>query len=132
MGTFLTLIVIFLILWIFWRTIGRRLMMRYMQHKVEDITRSAFGMPPRPGSRKEKKQKKSGNENRKGNSYRGYGFRRAATQPIIPREYAEDVEFVEIKEYSQTNIAMDADGDVKVEQYNESQITDVEWEEIKK
>ena len=94
-------------------------------------------MPPRPGSRQAKKDARKQNASRQhgessASSSRSYGRRRGTRHdgPIIPKEYAEDVEFVETIDYSETVIAAsDRKGNTTV--YHESQVTDVEWEEIK-
>lgn len=105
----------------------RPLLMRYMARKAEDYMRRAAGMPPRgkkrcgdPGRRQEAYSR--GGDTR--GSRRYYGRRQG---PIIPPEYAEDVEFVEIKEYSRS----ESRDDGKVTWREESQVSDAEWEEIK-
>lgn len=105
----------------------RPLLMRYMARKAEDYMRRAAGMPPRgkkrrgdPGRRQEAYSR--GGDTR--GSRRSYGRRQG---PIIPPEYAEDVEFVEIKEYSRSETRDDG----KVTWREESQVSDAEWEEIK-
>lgn len=107
-----------------------------MANKAEDFLRNATGMPPRPGSRKAKKQAASDNKNagyNNGGSY--YRTRRnhrqpAPSGPIIPKEYAEDVEFVETKEFSSSTIDSSSKGYSRTD-YHESQVSDAEWVEIK-
>lgn len=57
--------------------------------------------------------------------------RQPASGPVIPKEYAQDVEFSESRIYaSDQSLKEESDADglhVKVE----SQVSDVEWEEIK-
>jgi len=112
-----------------------------MERRAEDLLRRATGMPPRPGSKEAKRQARqqsgraSGSESGRG----GYSRRRARGRdrgaygegPIIPKEYAEDVEFVETKDYSSDTIETVADNGQRRERYRESQVSDVEWEEIK-
>lgn len=112
-----------------------RLARRYMANKAEDFLRNATGMPPRPGSQRAKREaaqdRSSDDSRRRGYSYR-YGRDRRATRhtgPIIPKEYAEDVEFVETKSFPQTTI--DETSDSGTRQWNESQVSDAEWVEIK-
>lgn len=57
---------------------------------------------------------------------RRYGSRRGHSS-VIPQEYAQDVEFTEIREYTHIE---DTDAGSNPE-YAESQVSDVEWEEIK-
>lgn len=50
---------------------------------------------------------------------------------IIPPEYGEDVEFTEYHSYTQkTVVSTDGEGNTRVR--TETQITDAEWEEIKR
>lgn len=103
---------------------------RYAQEKAEDFIRQQMGVPPvskeeRKARRKAEKQRRSGTDSA------AYGFNPEGEEPIIPKEYAEDVEFVEIKEFTQENIASDRDGGVRREVYHEKQVTDAEWEDVK-
>jgi len=60
------------------------------------------------------------------------GPRARQNVPIIPKEYAEDVEFVETIDYSETEIRTDGKpGRASSSSYQESQVSDAEWEEIK-
>lgn len=111
---------------------------RFMANRAEDYLRKATGMPPRPGSREAKRQEKAraadsgeprrrsqrDSRNRRGQYYR------TDSGPIIPKEYAEDVEFTETIDYSETTIAGE-DTRRSATSYHESQVSDVEWEEVK-
>lgn len=135
------ILIIFLLVLLFWPTI-MRWVGRFMARRTEDYIRRATGMPPRPGSREAKKQARQNARAESGrrhyNPFNGGSSRRgsrsdydfAPDEPIIPREYAEDVEFVETKEFSETTIASD-DGSGNRVRYSESQVSDAEWEEIK-
>lgn len=96
---------------------------------MEDYLRRSAGMPPRPGSREARREERQSRKNqytrRQGSDRQNKG-----RNPIIPKEYAEDVEFVEIKSFSQTTIgsAQTKDGHTV---YHESQVSDVEWVEIR-
>lgn len=114
---------------------------QFLARRTEDYLRKATGMPPRPGSREEKKQRKAArqaNSEERDESEAFYGRRRRSqrrsrrnpNEPIIPPEYAEDVEFVETIDYSDTKIGENVDTNPK--EYHESQVTDVEWVEVKK
>ena len=118
--------------WIVWPVISRWLKKKAME-RAEDYVRSSMGMPPR-----DKKK-------RKGNNSQGYEREREyynrerrnpfgqdsyGKEPIIPKDYAEDVEFVETKDYSETETRVYNDS--KGESYHESQISDAEYTEIKK
>lgn len=136
MAVFLTII---LILILCWPTI-RKWSARFVANRTEDYIRRATGMPPRPGSREERRQAKqnaqSGSASRQSSRRSNSSTRRTNTtstpsnEPLIPKEYAEDVEFVETINYSETVIgATSSDGRNTV--YHESQVSDVEWEEIR-
>ena len=130
------LILIVLFFWVCWPAISKWLKRKAME-RMENYMRQAMGMPPRP---KKKKNSRSSSHpetefNESGAAHNDsfyYRSRRNSSQShprsqsIIPKEYAEDVEFVEIKEFSSHSHSK-ATG----ETYNESQISDAEWTEIK-
>lgn len=128
-------LIIFLLILLFWPVI-MKWVGRFMARRAEDYLRKATGMPPRPGSRKARKEEReSRRDNAAGRS--AAGRRRGADRrydpagPIIPREYAEDVEFVETKDFSETVIGAPDNERGSNVRYTESQVSDVEWEEIK-
>lgn len=126
MGTFLVILIVIFALWPIILRWLRPLIMRYMQRKAEDYIRKAAGFPPREEQRKRRaSSKSSGNAHRTQSGYQ----RQTDDGPVIPREYAEDVEFVEYKQYS-SDTTIKSDGH-RVEIKEESQVSDVEWEEIK-
>lgn len=128
--TFLIVILIILaVLWLARPWLQRKLQEMAMR-RMENMMRNAMGMPPR-----DKQQKRTG---RKSSADSGEAFYRrnnrrqapADNDPIIPKEYAEDVEFTEYRSYSSdTVIAEDAADDSRIK--IEEQVSDVEWEEIK-
>ena len=133
----LTLIIILipLALWLL-RPLIRKWIYRTLERKAEDMLRRAAGMPPRG-----KKQRSNNAAEEDDGSYRagsssssyhtgyGYGYERH-DGPIIPREYAEDVEFTEYRDYSSdTKIRTSDTGEQSI--VIEKQVTDVQWEEIK-
>ncbi len=142
--TAVIVLVIFAIVWLLFGQQIRNWFAGFMARRTEDYIRKATGMPPRPGSREAKRQQR---EEQKAQSQRssqrasGYydgrsSRRRRSTgsynsnEPLIPKEYAEDVEFTETISYSETTIGVaSSDGNTTV--YHESQVSDVEWEEIK-
>lgn len=108
-----------------------RYLQRFMAHRAEDMVRRMAGMP----SRKEEKRRRK--EEQKRNASTGGGSARARTSADeaegvrAMREYAEDVTFTEIKEYSsETIIGEDASGKTR-RIYREEQVSDVEYVEIK-
>lgn len=131
MTAFIIIISIILLFWM-WPYI-MRLLAPYFQNwivgKMEDRMRRMMGMPTRKEERKaaRKKEKEEKKERGKGKSQPSGQSRRGK---IIPPEYAEDVEFVEYKNVSETEIIKESP-EGKTEYYYESQIEDVEFIEIK-
>ena len=128
------LILIVVFFWLIWPAISRWLKRKAMQ-RAEDYMRAQMGMPPR--DKKAGRSKTGSNDN-----YRGYGDDayqrqhrnpfgpdRYTKEPIIPKEYAEDVEFTETKDYSERVTTTTSETS---QSYHESQISDAEWTEIKK
>ena len=127
------IILIVLFFWLVWPALSRWLKRKALE-RAEDYMRASMGMPPR-----DKKKKKYGASDRESgdtfyqrNRRNPFGPDRYTNtnEPIIPKEYAEDVEFTETKDYSATESRV-RNGD-KVENYHESQISDAEWTEVKK
>lgn len=111
-----------------WRLL-RPYFFRWMQRRTENYFRSAMGMPPRDRSRTSSRQSSSYGRSQ----YRGDSSRRSRRQssgPVIPKEYAEDVEFTEIRSYSEESVIAGDGG--KVRYSSESQVSDAEILEIKK
>ena len=95
--------------------------------KAEDYFRASMGMPPRD---KKKNSRENTTQNNYSRSRQESGYHgRDPEEPLIPKEYAEDVEFVETKDYSETRSSSQTEG--KEVNYHESQVSDVEWTEIK-
>lgn len=102
-----------------------RWLQRFMQRRAEDILRRAVGMPPRDKNRRNSRSKSTYSRKRQSHS--------SSDEPIIPREYAEDVEFTETKDFSSGAKLHDGTDIRKETEVNqEKQISDVEWEEIRK
>lgn len=130
LGILILIVVFFVVIWPY----IARWMKRKAMERAEDYMRAQMGMPPR-----DKKSRKTGRGSREYSSreyYSGntrsnpYGRQRNGHEPIIPKEYAEDVEFTETKDYSYTETHIDPTK--KAETYHESQISDAEWTEVKK
>lgn len=134
MGIFLIILIIVILCW----PLITKWLRQFLAHRTEDYLRKATGMPPRPGSREEKRQQRASRQTASEDTAETYysrqrsqrKSRRNPNEPIIPREYAEDVEFVETIDYSDTKIGEEPDRNTR--QYHESQVTDVEWVDIKK
>lgn len=126
------LILAVLFIWLVWPYIARWLK-RKATERAEDYLRASMGLPPRD----KKKRRTSAQENtdfrqysqrqrRNPFSHEGYG-----SDHIIPPEYAEDVEFTETIDYSSTRTET-SQTHTSSSTYHESQISDVEFTEIKK
>jgi hypothetical protein len=85
--------------------------------------RKAAGFPP-----EDKTSRRSSYSNRNSEN-RGYSGRKGAVKSSI-NEYAEDVEFVEIKDEIKVEDTYVA-SDESLESYDDGQVSDAEWEEIK-
>ncbi len=132
----LTLIIILipLLLWLLRPLIGRWIR-RTIERKAEDMLRRAAGMPPRDKKQRSNNTSAEDDSSYDSGGYRsssrhaGYGYKKYDS-PKIPREYAEDVEFTEYRDYSSdTKIRTSDNGEQSI--VIEKQVTDVQWEEIK-
>ena len=126
------LILIVVFFWLIWPLISRWLKRKAME-RAEDYMRKSMGMPPRD---KKKRNQSDNNSQSQGGYYyqrqrrNPFGQDRYENEPLIPKEYAEDVEFTETKDFSSTESINKGKG--KVETYHESQVSDAEWTEVKK
>ncbi|MDE5875929.1 MAG: hypothetical protein K2H47_00255 [Muribaculaceae bacterium] len=145
MHTILLIILILVALWllrpIIWRLV-QPMVQRYVARKTEDFIRRAAGMPPRP--KQERRQKKEASDSTaETHDTRGEWFydtgerrrrqqqrRRSGREPLIPKEYAVDVEFVEIRDYSSATV-IGEDNSGRQQIYHESQVSDAEYVMIK-
>lgn len=117
MGLILILLIILTVL--LWPYITRWLQ-RFMLRRVESYFRKAAGMPPPPRQGRHTRSRRTADA----------GTRRlSASGSIIPKEYAEDVDYVEVKVFQETKIRVEEKPGHT--EYHESQVTDVEWEEVK-
>ncbi|MDE6785591.1 MAG: hypothetical protein K2J46_00940 [Muribaculaceae bacterium] len=132
MSGLLILILIFIGIPLLWRWV-KPYFYRWMQRRTEDYVRSAMGMPPRDKSR----SKSSGQQSYSSSGKYGYGSQRSRSRygsyssgPLIPKEYAVDVEYTEIHSFSsEETIASDGK---RVSYKMESQVSDAEIIEIRK
>ena len=111
----IAILLLFVIFFCFcWPYISRWLKRKALQ-KAEDYLRSRLGVPP--------------NASRSHNPKNPFGTQTSKQhEPLIPKEYAEDVEFVETKEFSRHE---ETGHKRATEKYNETQVSDAEWTEIK-
>lgn len=146
---FIIFLIILFLVWLIFGNQIRQWFARFLANRTEDYIRKATGMPPRPGSRQARRQQQTTNRargQRTQNNTSGYYDSRSSSgrntsrgrrnyysrndEPLIPKEYAEDVEFVETINYSQTTIGVSETLGRKTV-YHESQVSDVEWEDIR-
>lgn len=118
MKGFAIIILIVIFFWLIWPLLSRWLKRKAMQ-KMENYIRASMGMPPNYNSRRK-------NKNKSEKSRQPHPSR---PEPLIPKEYAEDVEYVETIDYSNEKTVRETANNI--ETYHESQISDVEWTEIK-
>ena len=132
------MILIFIGVPLLWRWL-KPYFFRWAQHRTEDYIRSQMGMPPRDKNKSRFQQGRqrnssSGEYSSGGYSSDPYGYRRRgqgySSGPLIPKEYAVDVEFTEIRSYSSEE-AIGADGKTVLYAV-ESQVSDAEIIEIRK
>lgn len=106
------------------------LIRRWLMRRAENYLRAQMGMPPRNSQGRKRQQsgprgtrfRESHHSPRRGPSYPG---------PVIPHEYAEDVEYTEIRTFSQTDIAgSESKAGSPFAGFHEEQVEDVEFEEI--
>lgn len=123
------LILVVIFFWLVWPAVSRWLK-RKAAERAEDYLRASMGMPPRDRKNRNSKRDSEGYGNSSYQRARRNPFESSSRskEPLIPKEYAEDVEFVETKDYSATETHKDS---TKTQTYHESQISDAEWTEIK-
>lgn len=117
-----------IILFLCWPLITRWLR-GFMARRMEDTIRKMAGMPPRKEEEKSRRRRERERTGRKGKGSGGSGGK-SGGGPIIPREYAVDVEFTETIDYSE-EIVIGEEGHHRRVEYHESQVSDVQFVEIK-
>lgn len=126
MSGLLIIILIFIGIPILWRRL-KPYFFRWMQRRTEDYVRNAMGMPPRDKSKTRSNGRRSYSSSGNGQHTQSHGY---SSGPLIPKEYAVDVEYTEIRSYSsEENIAADGNS---VRYKVESQVSDAEIIEIRK
>lgn len=121
MTALIVIILIFVVAPYIWRWL-QPYFYRWAQRRAENYMRQAMGMPPRDrkGSSRSKSRQTPPPPPR--------GRRGSSTDGIIPKEYAEDVEYTEFHSYSEETVIADERG--KTSYRSESQVTDAEIIEI--
>ena len=133
MSGLLILILIFIGVPILWRWV-KPYFFRWAQHRTEDYVRRQMGMPPRDKNNRQYYDGRGKSYSASGSYNSGSGYRRRggyySSGPLIPKEYAVDVEYTEIRSYSsEDTIASDGRS---VRYTVESQVSDAEIIEIRK
>ncbi len=133
MSGLLILILIFIGIPLLWKWL-KPYFFRWMQRRTEDYVRNAMGMPPRDKKKKSRSNARSQAYSSSGAYNSGSGYSRRSryysSGPLIPKEYAVDVEYTEIRSYS-SDETIASDG--KTVRYAvESQVSDAEIIEIRK
>lgn len=101
-----------------------RIIQQWLARKFQERMRQAMGFPPGDKTRRDRRSGRQQAERR-----RQAAPEAQSHEPLIPKEYAVDVEYTEIHEYSErTEIRPEADG---VHIKTESQVTDAEYLVIK-
>lgn len=101
-----------------------------MSRRAEDMIRRMAGMP----SRKEEQRRAKASQNdrrRRQQEHRSYQEHKAEREAALKsmRESAVDVEYTEIREYSEETV-IEGNGPRREKRvYRESQVTDAEWTE---
>lgn len=121
MTALIIILVLFLAAPYIWRWL-QPYIIRWGQRRAEDYMRQAMGMPPRD------KKKSAGRRSRQTPPPPPRGKRKEEEDELIPKEYAEDVEYTEFHSYSEETVIA-ADGD-KTAFQRESQVSDAEIIEI--
>lgn len=127
----LVLILTLLILWLLFPLLKRYVIPRVQQFLIRQAVKgfarkAGFDVPP-AGSRRGRENNRRAN---RGDERRGRSTRdsRQTKEPLIPKEYAEDVEFTEIRSYSSEIDIETPEKNIKIEE----QVSDAEVIEIKK
>lgn len=133
MSGLLLLILIFIGLPLLWRWL-KPYFFRWSQRRMADAFMNAMGVPPHDRSRSGARQSRYSSSRRSGGQSTG---RRGASStrtrnsgPLIPKEYAVDVEYTEIRSYSSEQVIA-SDGS-NVSYRVESQVSDAEIIEIRR
>ncbi|MDE7346549.1 MAG: hypothetical protein K2N48_07405 [Muribaculaceae bacterium] len=131
MSGLLILILIFIGVPLLWRWL-KPYIFRWAQHRTEDYVRRQMGMPPRDRNKSRSQQGQSYSSSGGYSSQASYHGRRRgySSGPLIPKEYAVDVEFTEIHSYSSEQTVA-SDGHT-IHYKVESQVSDAEIIEIRK
>ena len=124
MITLLVILLIVIVIWIAGPYI-KALFERWLMRRLQKSFFKAAGIPD------PEKERKKQNKNKKKDTHGSSRHRHQRTQdePIIPRDYAEDVEFTEYKEYTTETTIDESVSHLHI--HEEEQVSDVQFTEIK-
>lgn len=125
MSGLIILLILVLVVPYLWRVL-KPYIARWAQRRAENMLRRAMGMPPRD----KQTQRKHAFRNSSGRNEGTSRYHRGRTGPLIPKEYAVDVDFTEIHSYSEDTV-ISGNGD-HVKFRTECQVSDAEIIEIRK
>lgn len=127
---FFIILIVFLGLWLLWPWISRQIS-RYMARRAEDMIRRMTGMPPRQEEKKRRASSRGGESGYAGRSRRRPRSYQASPEEVhrAMREYAVDVEYTEIREFSDSILFEEDKKQRHIK--TEEQISDAEYVIIK-
>ena len=121
-----TFLIILLVLWLLWPYIMKWIQ-RLMARRAEDILRRMTGQPTR---REERRRRRQAGRNSTG---RPESQRAPEIHPArMMREVAEDVQFTEELDYSESRLDFEEETPRDRREYHERQVEDAQYTEIRK
>lgn len=126
-------LIIIALLFLLWPYIVRWLQ-RYMTRRAEDMFRRMAGQPTRKEEQRAQRKQRNASSHNRHNDSRGERPQ-PPRNPVHPakmmNEVAEDVEFTEIREYSESTLEVGTGPKRQQRIYRESQVEDARYTEIK-
>lgn len=121
-------LIIIILICAFWPAIVR-LLQRFMARRAEDMVRRMAGMPSR---KEEKRRRRQQQQQQRQNGSRRHGSPGNPGEGVrAMKEYAEDVAFTEIREFSSDEVIAEEETGKNRRVYREEQVSDAEYVEIK-
>ncbi len=121
-------LIIIILICAFWPAIVR-LLQRFMARRAEDMVRRMAGMPSR---KEEKRRRRQQQQQQRQNGSRRHGSPGDPGDGVrAMKEYAEDVAFTEIREFSSDEVIAEEETGKNRRVYREEQVSDAEYVEIK-
>lgn len=121
-------LIIIILICAFWPAIVR-LLQRFMARRAEDMVRRMAGMPSR---KEEKRRRRQQQQQQRQNGSRRHGSPGDPGDGVrAMKEYAEDVAFTEIREFSSDEVIAEEETGKNRRIYREEQVSDAEYVEIK-